>query len=422
MNAETAQLINHITDNTNEVVHTPKSLRKFADEAGVSYSAVSSLIRTGSKVGRGKYDLSLHLASDRSEEVSKPMSSTQSISNDDVYVPSTDAHFVRWGNSKDVEMIIKSTAFYPTFITGLSGNGKTMMVEQACAKNNRQYVRVQITPETDEDDLIGGFRLIDGETVFAKGPVIKAMESGAILLIDEIDRGSNKIMCLQGVLEGKPVMIKKTGQVIEPAAGFNVIATANTKGQGSEDGRYVAATIIDEAFLERFIITMEQPYPSLSVERKIVQKHMEKYDCTDTNFAEMLVTWADTIRKTFADGGVDETISTRRLCHIVQTFSIFSDRHKAIKLCLNRFDDDTKEAFLDLYEKVDASIGDPTSPASDNPGDESGITLRDALDTALSNDPFANSPDLHNGKPSSTNIDWNGKPSSSEGLNWNKNQ
>ena len=250
--------------------------------------------------------------------------------------------------------------FYPMYVAGLSGNGKTMMIEQDCAQAKREYVRVQITPETDEDDLIGGFRLLDGETVFAKGPVIKAMEAGAILLVDEIDRGSNKLMCLQGILEGKPFMIKKTGEVIIPAPGFNVIATANTKGQGDDAGRFIAATIIDEAFLERFTITLEQPYPNATVEKKIVANHMSKFGVNDADFTEKLVQWGQAIRKTFEDGGIDEIISTRRLCHIVQTFSIFGDRMKAIELCVNRFDSDTRSGFMDLYSKIDAGI-DPTN-------------------------------------------------------------
>ena len=255
--------------------------------------------------------------------------------------------------------VLKSGMFYPTFVSGLSGNGKTFQIEQACAKLNREYVRVQISPETDEDDLIGGFRLIKGETVFQKGPVIKAMEAGAVLMIDEIDRGTNKIMCLQGVLEGKPVLIKKTGEVVEPKDGFNIIATANTKGKGSEDGRYSGATIIDDAFLERFTITLEQTFPTIATEEKIVMKHMQKFEAIDEEFAKLLVGWADAIRKTFYDEGIDEVISTRRLCHIVQTFSIFGKRDKAIALCVNRFDDDTKAAFIDLYEKVDATINAP---------------------------------------------------------------
>ena len=278
----------------------------------------------------------------------------QSIVNEEKTFATTDSTFVPWGNYHDIVKIIKSGMFYPTYISGLSGNGKTFMVEQACAKLGKEFIRVQINPETDEDDLLGGFRLINGETVFAKGPVLKAMENGAILLLDEIDRATNKIMCLQGILEGKPVLVKKTGEVVSPAEGFNVIATANTKGKGSEDGRFTAASIIDDAFLERFTISVDQHFPSLNIEKKIVLKHMAKYDAIDSDFADKLVTWADIIRKTFYDDGVDEVISTRRLCHIVQTFSIFNKRDKAIDLCISRFDSDTKEAFLDLYSKVDA--------------------------------------------------------------------
>jgi len=395
LNEPQTRLMNHISNLVISSVK-PKELKAYADEINVEHKHVYSLLRKAPKVDHGRYDLRMFLAADnsapvQSQQESQPapaprLASVSSTMNDEVYVPSKDEYFIRWGNFKDVEMIVKSRSFYPTFITGLSGNGKTVMVEQACARANREYIRVQITPETDEDDLIGGFRLIDGETVFQKGPVVKAMEQGAVLLIDEIDRGSNKIMCLQGVLEGKPVMIKKTGEMVSPAAGFNVIATANTKGQGSEDGRYVAAAIIDEAFLERFIITMEQPYPGVGTERRIVKKHMEKYDCTDDNFAEMLVTWSDTIRKTYEDGGVDEQISTRRLCHIVQTFSIFNDRRKAIELCVNRFNEDTKEAFLDLYEKVDASVGEQESTPVTMDDSVTGLserTIDDMLDSAI---------------------------------------
>lgn len=280
----------------------------------------------------------------------------QSIVNEEKNFAQVDDTFIAWGAYHDIVKIVKSNMFYPTYISGLSGNGKTFMVEQACAKIGKEFIRVQINPETDEDDLLGGFRLINGETVFAKGPVLKAMENGAILLLDEIDRATNKIMCLQGILEGKPVLVKKTGEIVSPAEGFNVIATANTKGKGSEDGRFTAASIIDEAFLERFTISVDQKFPSLSVEKKIVLKHMEKYGSTDDDFADKLVTWADIIRKTYYDDGVDEVISTRRLCHIVQTFSIFNKRDKAIDLCISRFDDDTKSAFLDLYTKVDDGI------------------------------------------------------------------
>ena len=278
----------------------------------------------------------------------------QSIVNEEKTYASVDKTFVPWGAFSDIVKIVKSNMFYPTYISGLSGNGKTFMVEQACAKVGKEFIRVQINPETDEDDLLGGFRLINGETVFSKGPVLKAMENGAILLLDEIDRATNKIMCLQGILEGKPVLVKKTGEVVKPAEGFNVIATANTKGKGSEDGRFTAASIIDDAFLERFTISVDQQFPSLNIEKKIVLKHMAKFDAIDSDFAEKLVVWADIIRKTFYDDGVDEVISTRRLCHIVQTFSIFNKRDKAIDLCISRFDNDTKEAFLDLYSKVDA--------------------------------------------------------------------
>jgi midasin (ATPase involved in ribosome maturation) len=280
----------------------------------------------------------------------------QSIVNEEKNFAQVDDTFIAWGAYHDIVKIVKSNMFYPTYISGLSGNGKTFMVEQACAKLQKEFIRVQINPETDEDDLLGGFRLINGETVFAKGPVLKAMENGAILLLDEIDRATNKIMCLQGILEGKPVLVKKTGEIVTPAEGFNVIATANTKGKGSEDGRFTAASIIDEAFLERFTISVDQKFPSLSVEKKIVLKHMEKYGAADDDFADKLVTWADIIRKTYYDDGVDEVISTRRLCHIVQTFSIFNNRAKAIDLCISRFDDDTKSAFLDLYTKVDDGV------------------------------------------------------------------
>ena len=285
----------------------------------------------------------------------------QSIVNEEKTFAKTDNSFVPWGAFTDIVKIVKSNMFYPTYISGLSGNGKTFMVEQACAKVGKEFIRVQINPETDEDDLLGGFRLINGETVFSKGPVLKAMENGAILLLDEIDRATNKIMCLQGILEGKPVLVKKTGEIVQPANGFNVIATANTKGKGSEDGRFTAASIIDDAFLERFTISVDQKFPAIGIEKKIVLKHMEKFNYVDEDFAEKLVLWADIIRKTFYDDGVDEVISTRRLCHIIQTFSIFEKRDKAIDLCISRFDDDTKDAFLDLYSKVDADEYAPST-------------------------------------------------------------
>lgn len=293
-------------------------------------------------------------------EKKKITAEVQTITNDSVHIPEKDDYYVSWGFAKDIETIIKSGSFFPVYISGLSGNGKTFMIEQACARTKRQYIRVQITPATDEDDLIGGFRLINGETVFCEGPVVKAMKAGAVLLLDEIDRASDKIMCLQGVLEGKPILNKKTGEVISPAPGFEVIASANTKGRGSEDGRYISANIIDDAFLERFTITHEQPYPTEVVERKIVLKHMEKFNCVDEEFARILSTWSDGIRKTFADGGIDDLVSTRRLCHIVQTYSIFQNRKRAVELCVNRFEEDVRDAFIDLYEKMDASLTEAT--------------------------------------------------------------
>ena len=337
-----------------------REINDIAEQNGIEKRYVTELTKKLNKVTRGVYDISNF--NNESENKVSSISKLQTISNtEDIYIPDVDKYFVRWGHTKDVEEIIKSKQFYPVFITGLSGNGKTLMVEQVCAKLKRNFIRVQISPETDEDDLIGGFRLVNGETVFAEGSIIRAMKSGAILLIDEIDRSSNKIMCLQGVLEGNPVLIKKTGELVKPELGFNIFATANTKGKGSDDGRFIAASIIDEAFLERFVIAMEQPYPTPATEKKIVLKHMEKYGKTDADFAEKLVVWSEAIRKTFIDGGVDELISTRRLCHIAKTFAIFNDKLKSIKLCVARFDEDTKEAFVDLYTKIDAGIKlDPT--------------------------------------------------------------
>ena len=288
------------------------------------------------------------------DQVPATAAQMQSITSDEKTFATVDPTFVPWGSFKDVTQIIKSEMFYPTYVSGLSGNGKTFMIEQACAKLGKEFIRVQINPETDEDDLLGGFRLINGETVFAKGPVLKAMESGAVLLLDEIDRATNKIMCLQGILEGKPVLIKKIGETITPKKGFNVFATANTKGKGSDDGRFTAASILDDAFLERFTISVDMQFPSMAIEKRILNKHMDKFDVQDPEFVTKLVTWADIIRKTFYDDGVDELISTRRLCHIVQTFSIFNDKMKSIDLCTSRFDEDTKIAFLDLYTKVDS--------------------------------------------------------------------
>jgi len=362
-----------------------------ARKLGVNWNDINTqLLGSHLRAGRGTYDMSSFLTPSFRVNGSNPVTTPEASApdatapepvkavpskvafklaqavtshiNSDVYIPDVDHTFVQWGDYSTVHTAIKSGLFYPIYISGLSGNGKTMMVEQACARLKREYIRVQISPETDEDDLIGGFRLLAGETVFCKGPVIKAMEQGCILLIDEIDRGSNKIMCLQGILEGKPVLVKKTGQVVSPAPGFNVIATANTKGRGSEDGRFAAASIIDEAFLERFVATIEQPFASVAVEEKIVVKHMEKFGKLDVDFANKLVTWSAVIRKTFESDAISDLVSTRRLCHIAQTFAIFSDRCRAIELCIARFDADTRNAFLDLYTKIDPSIN-PPAPA-----------------------------------------------------------
>ena len=269
-------------------------------------------------------------------------------------VPKKDPVFVPFGNYPDIKSIIKSGKFYPVFVTGLSGNGKTMSILQACAEARKECIRVNVTIETDEDDLLGGYRLKDGQTVWQNGPVIEAMERGALLLLDEIDLASNKIMCLQPILEGSGVFVKKINKFVKPKDGFNVVATANTKGQGSEDGKFIGTNILNEAFLERFPVTFEQRYPNAKTEEKILNNTLEATGKKDTNYVNKLVTWADVIRKTYFDGGVDEIISTRRLVHIVQAYSIFSNKLKAIELCTNRFDEDTKTSFVDLYTKVDA--------------------------------------------------------------------
>ena len=269
-------------------------------------------------------------------------------------VPKKDPVFVSFGNYPDVKNIIKSGQFYPVFITGLSGNGKTMGVTQACAELKKELIRVNITIETDEDDLLGGYRLKDGQTVWQNGPVIEAMERGAVLLLDEIDLASNKIMCLQPILEGSGVFVKKINKFVKPKDGFTVIATANTKGQGSEDGKFIGTNVLNEAFLERFPITFEQSYPTAKIEKKILTNTLKAAGKTDDKFVDKLTTWADVIRKTYFDGGVDEIISTRRLVHITQAFAIFDNKMKAIQMCTNRFDDDTKNSFVELYTKVDA--------------------------------------------------------------------
>ena len=271
-------------------------------------------------------------------------------------VPEKDPNFVKFGQFPDLKKVISSKLFYPVFITGMSGNGKTLGVEQACSETGRELIRVNITVETDEDDLIGGFRLVNGQTVWHNGAVIEALERGAILLLDEIDLASNKIMCLQSILEGKGVFLKKIGEYIKPKDGFNIIATANTKGKGSDDGRFIGTNVLNEAFLERFCVTFEQDYASPAIETKILRLHSASVGCHDDKYIKHLVDWADIIRRTFYDGGIDEVISTRRLVHIIRAYSIFNDKLKAIKVCTNRFDDETKQAFLELYDKVDADV------------------------------------------------------------------
>ena len=292
----------------------------------------------------------------------------------DSYVPEKFPGYVAWGNFNTVKDVLKSETFYPMFITGLSGNGKTLMVQETCARLKREYVRANITIETDEDDLIGGFRLLNGETVWHDGPVITAMKRGAVLLLDEIDLASNKIMCLQPILEGSSIYIKKIGKWVHPKQGFTVIATANTKGQGSDDGRFIGTNVLNEAFLERFPITLEQSYPTVKMEEKILTNEFAKSDKVESELVTNLVRWADVIRKTFMEGGCDEIISTRRLVHIVNAYNIFDNKMKAIELTVNRFDDETKESFLDLFTKIDAGE-DVVEPVTDENDDDEEDTL-----------------------------------------------
>jgi hypothetical protein len=313
------------------------------------------------KVGRGIYKLPMG----NDVEDSTPVVNVEKTESKAAYivssltdnvVPQKDKDFVNFGNFSDVRNVITSKKFYPIFITGLSGNGKTLSVTQACAVAKREMIRVNITIETDEDDLLGGYRLRDGQTVWQNGPVIEAMERGAVLLLDEIDLASNKIMCLQPILEGSGIYVKKINKFVKPAFGFNVVATANTKGQGSDDGKFIGTNVLNEAFLERFPITFEQEYPAVKTEQKIVATKLKSAGKADEKFATNLVTWADVIRKTYKDGGVDEIISTRRLVHIAEAYSIFKNKMKAIEVCTNRFDTDTKNSFVDLYTKVDSGV------------------------------------------------------------------
>ena len=348
-------------------VMTRNEVKAFVKEADLGW--VSWFVRAPYRVGTGKFKLPVDgdmIAPLKPKKLKVPVMEKIEVDGESVVayhnppeklIPEKDPLYVPFGNFNDVYSIIKSGRYYPAFITGLSGNGKTFMVEQACAKAKREFFRVNITVETDEDDLLGHYALIDGNTVWQDGPVVKAMERGAILLLDEIDLASSKIMCLQPVLEGKGVFLKKVNRFVSPSVGFNVLATANTKGKGSEDGRFIGTNILNEAFLERFPITIEQVYPSMATERKILDKVFTSLDIVNYgDFAEKLVTWADIIRKTFYEGGIDEIIATRRLVHIVNAYGIFGDRKKALEMCIARFDEDTKTSFLDLYSKCDSEV------------------------------------------------------------------
>jgi hypothetical protein len=337
------QLFAYIEENFGTEVGT-SALKAGANHMGYSYATICNRMEPY-KTGRGKWNLTIEEAREQLEEMVAPDQEDRNL------VPQKDDGFVPFGNFTDLKKILGSGIFYPVFITGMSGNGKTFSVEQACAALNKELIRVNITIETDEDDLIGGFRLVDGNTVWHNGPVIEALERGAVLLLDEVDLASNKILCLQSILEGKGVFLKKTGKYVNPAPGFTVVATANTKGKGSDDGRFIGTNVLNEAFLERFALTFEQEYPTPAVEAKILGKM-----CDDDEFVTRLVDWADIIRKTFNDGGIDEIISTRRLVHIINAYKIFGKRMKAIQSCVNRFDDETKESFLSLYEKIDDKV------------------------------------------------------------------
>ena len=371
--------------NTGKTQFTRPEVIKAAKKVGVSPNVI--LANDKYKVARGIYSIDnvvceySGLPSTNSYQESNTMFLAQPKLKVEVdnLVPNKDATYVPFGFHKDLNTILSSKQFYPVFITGLSGNGKTTMVEQVCAALKRECIRVNISIETDEDDLIGGNTLVDGNVVYREGPVTIAMKRGAVLILDECDRGSNKLMCLQAILEGKPYFNKKTGEVIHPTPGFNIVATANTKGQGMGDGKYMSAQILDDAFLERFAVTIEQEYPTSKVEKKIIMKKMERVEKVDEDFADKLVQWSDIIRKTFREGAIDDLISTRRLEHIVNAFAMFGDRMKAINLCIARFDEETKTSFLDLYTKVDAGV---TMPSTEQVEADIGIVAQD-VDFAL---------------------------------------
>ena len=347
------QLINEL-QSLYGVELTAGDIKGFCKSRSINYQTVTRRLEQF-KTSRGKWNL--EVTQKKVEQIERSFNSPSVIPQvKQNLIPEKDDTFVKFGPFSDLKAIIKARMFYPTFITGLSGNGKTFGVEQACAQLGRELIRVNITIETDEDDLIGGFRLVDGATVWHDGPVIQALNRGAVLLLDEIDLASNKILCLQSILEGNGVFLKKIGKFVRPANGFNVIATANTKGKGSDDGRFIGTNVLNEAFLERFPVTFEQEYPAPTSEQKILTNVASAVGVDDKEFCKRLVDWADIIRKTFYDGGVDEIISTRRLVHILRAYAIFGKKEKAIGVCVNRFDDETKQSFLELYDKVDADF------------------------------------------------------------------
>ena len=367
LNAKQQEYVDHAKKLFGKTTLTVAELKKANSKFGCKYAPQWLIKNKDYKVGKSLFKLPVEgdvvkneTPNKEAEEILTPVSETKkeaayivsSLTGN--IVPKKDPIFVSFGNYPDIKSIVKSNRFYPVFITGLSGNGKTMGVTQSCAEAKRELIRVNITIETDEDDLLGGYRLKDGQTVWQNGPVIEAMERGAILLLDEVDLASNKIMCLQPILEGSGVFVKKINKFVKPAQGFNVIATANTKGQGSDDGKFIGTNVLNEAFLERFPVTFEQKYPSVAIEKKILNNTLKASGKSDVKFIDKLTTWADVIRKTYFDGGVDEIISTRRLVHITQAYAIFDNKMKAIKMCTNRFDDDTKNSFVELYTKVDS--------------------------------------------------------------------
>ena len=372
LNAKQQEYVDHAKKMFGKTTLTVAELKKANSKFGCKYAPQWLIKNKDYKVGKSLFKLPVEgdvakneTPNKEAEKILTPVETKKEAayivsSLTGNIVPKKDPIFVSFGNYPDIKSIVKSNRFYPVFITGLSGNGKTMGVTQACAEAKRELIRVNITIETDEDDLLGGYRLKDGQTVWQNGPVIEAMERGAILLLDEVDLASNKIMCLQPILEGSGVFVKKINKFVKPAQGFNVIATANTKGQGSDDGKFIGTNVLNEAFLERFPVTFEQSYPSVAIEKKILNNTLKASGKSDVKFIDKLTTWADVIRKTYFDGGVDEIISTRRLVHITQAYAIFDNKMKAIKMCTNRFDDDTKNSFVELYTKVDsgASVED----------------------------------------------------------------